>query len=136
MAKVSYTLLTHTPELSYTGNPLRVDVFSGNTQNLHTVSVQYTNFVGRFYLEGTLSQNPQETDWFPIILKNNQKYLQFPVDPENPTGLGGNGDTGTDGFTFRINLLYIRARIDRDYLEAESYDNLLHGIMEKVLINI
>lgn len=136
MAKISYTLLTHKSELSYAGNPVRVDVFSGNTQNLHTVSIQYTDFVGRFYLEGTLSSNPLETDWFPIYLSSGTPYKQYPFIEGSPSGIGGNGDTGSDGFTFRANLLYIRARIDRDYLEAASYDQSLYGTIDKVLINI
>jgi hypothetical protein len=136
MSKTSYTLLLHKSELSYTGNPVRVDIFSGNTQNLHTVSVQYSNFVGRFYLEGTLETNPSSNDWFPIYLGTKNPYKQYPIIESSPTGLNGNGDTGNDGFTFRANLLYIRARIDRNYLNAETYDQNLYGSIDKVLINI
>lgn len=55
MSQVSYTLLTNQEELSFSGNPIRVDVFGGNTQNLHTVSVSVSNFVGRVLIEGTLA---------------------------------------------------------------------------------
>lgn len=134
MSQISYTLLTHSPELSYSGNPVRVDVFGGNTQNLHTVSSSVNNFIGRIYIEGTLSTSPTENDWFPIYLTSGTSYRQYPVNSTIPTGTN-QGDTKTEGFTFRANLLYIRARIDRSYLNATSYDQTIHGSINSILLN-
>jgi hypothetical protein len=134
MSQISYTLLTHSPELSYSGNPVRVDVFGGNTQNLHTVSSSANNFIGRIYIEGTIATSPTENDWFPIYLTSGTSYRQYPVNSTIPTG-NNQGDTRTEGFTFRANLLYIRARIDRSYLNATSYDQTIHGSINSILLN-
>lgn len=134
MSQISYTLLTHLPELSYSGNPVRVDVFGGNTQNLHTVSASVSNFIGRIYIEGTLAASPTENDWFPVYLTSGTSYRQYPVNSVNPTGTN-QGDTRTEGFTFRANLLYIRARVDRVYLNATSYNQTIHGSIDTILLN-
>ena len=134
MSQVSYTLLTNQEELSFSGNPVRVDVFGGNTQNLHTVSVSVSNFVGRVLIEGTLASSPTESDWFPIYLTSGTTHRQYPVNSNSPNG-NNQGDTRTEGFTFRANLLYIRARVDRAYLNATNYNQSIHGSIDKILLN-
>jgi len=134
MAQISYTLLTNQQQLSFAGSAVRSDIFSGNTQNLHTVSVKVQDFIGRIYIEGTLSTSPSEADWFPIYLTSGTPYRQYPVNSVLPTGTN-QGDTKSEGFTFRANLLYIRARVDRAYLDAQSYDQTIHGSVEKILLN-
>lgn len=134
MSTVSYTMLTNQNELSYTGDKIRADAFYGNTDGLHTVSVKFNDFVGRVYIEGTLASMPEETDWFPIYLTSGTSYKQYPVSNASPTGTVG--DTGTDGFTFRINVVYLRARIDRDYLSASAYDLTQHGKIDQILLNV
>ena len=134
MSTVSYTMLTNKNELSYTGDNIRADAFYGNTDGLHTVSVKFDDFVGRIYIEGTLASNPEETDWFPIYLTSGTSYKQYPVNSASPTGIVG--DTGTDGFTFRVNVIYLRARVDRDYLGASDYDLAAHGRIDQLLLNV
>lgn len=134
MSQISYTLLNNVESLSYAGQAVRSDVFSGNTQNLHTVSVKLNNFKGRIYIEGTLATTPTEDDWFPIYLTSGTAYRQYPVNSTTPTGTNG-GDTKSEGFTFRANLLYIRARVDRAYLGDTSYSQLTHGTVMKILLN-
>lgn len=135
MSKTSYTILTNQTELSFTGDATRTDIFSGMTQNLHTVSISVNNFVGRFYVEGTIALNPTEDDWFPIYLTSGTPYREYPINSVSPTGIN-DGDTVTEGFTFRANLLYIRARIDRSYLPETAYDSAVHGTIDKVILNI
>ena len=134
MSTVSYTMLTHQNELSYTGDKIRADAFYGNTDGLHTVSVKFDDFVGRLYIEGTLASMPEETDWFPIYLTSGSDYKQYPVNSSAPTGVVG--DTGTDGFTFRVNVIYMRARVDREYLNASSYNQSQHGRIDQILLNV
>ncbi len=134
MSTVSYTMLNNKNELSYTGDNIRADAFYGNTDGLHTVSVKFDDFVGRVFIEGTLASDPQDTDWFPIYLTSGSSYKQYPVNPAAPTG--NVGDTGTDGFTFRLNVIYLRARIDRDYLSASAYDLTQHGRIDQILLNV
>lgn len=136
MSSVSYTLLTNEDNLNFAGDPVRADAFYGNTDGLHTVSIHYQNFVGRIYIEGTLVADPTANDWFPIYLTSGQSYRQYPVLPNSPSGSNNAGDTGTEGFTFRGNLIYIRARIDRSYLGASAYNSNDHGRIDKILLNV
>lgn len=124
MSSISYILLTHEEELTYSGDKVRADAFYGNTDGIHTVSVGYTNFTGRFVIEGTLSATPADTDWFAIELTPTNFYQEYTA------------ATGTDGFTFKMNILFIRARVDRDYLGAGSYNSSTHGSVNKALVNV
>ena len=121
--------------MSYTGDKIRTDIFSGMTQNLYTASISVSNFIGRFFIEGSIALDPQEGDWFPIYLTSGTPYRQYPINSLSPSGIN-DGDTITEGFTFRANLLYIRARIDRSYLSETIYDPITHGTIDKVIINI
>mgnify|MGYP000028628780 CR=1 FL=1 len=134
MSTVSYTMLTHENKLNYTGEQIRADSFYGNTDGLHTVSVTFDDFVGRLFIEGTLVMNPQENDWFPINLTSGSMYKQYPMNSSAPTG--DVGDTGADGFTFRLNVMYLRARVERTYLGDTAYDPALHGRIDKILLNV
>lgn len=135
MYKTNYTILTNKNELSYTSDPIRVDFYSGVTQNLHTVSVTVSDFVGRIYIEATLNSDTSANEWFPIYLTSGTPYRQYPINSNVPTG-SNSGDTVTEGFTFRSNILYIRARVDRSYLPETAYDPLIHGNLVKILLNI
>lgn len=134
MSAVSYTMLTHENKLNYTGETIRADAFYGNTDGLHTVSIHYNDFVGRLYIEGTLVTSPSEDDWFPIYLTSGSDYKQYPVNSNSPTGT--TGDTGVDGFTFRANVMFLRARVDRTYLNAQAFDLAQHGRIDKILLNV
>jgi len=134
MSTVSYTMLTHQDSLNYTGDKIRADAYYGNTDGLHTVSVNFSDFVGRLYIEGTLVSDPQPDDWFPIYLTSGSTYKEYPQLPGSPTGIVG--DTGADAFTFRLNTMYLRARVDRTYLNAQAYDQTQHGRIDKILLNV
>lgn len=134
MSNVSYTMLINKAELSYTGDNIKADAFYGNTDGLHTVSVKFNDFVGRVYIEGTLAATPTENDWFTINLSSGTAYKQYPVNAAIPTGTVG--DTGTDGFTFRVNAIYLRAKIDRSHLGAGAYSQVAHGRIDQILLNV
>lgn len=107
-----------------TGDACRADGWYGHTDGLHTVVIQVVNFTGRIYIEASLEMEPTEADWFPIQLTSTTSYYQFPIDPNEPTGVyESGGDTRTVGATFKINALWIRARLDRSYLSEILYDN-------------
>lgn len=88
------------------------------------------------YIEATLANTPTDDDWFAIPLTDTNDYIEYPVDPMNPTGIIGIGDTGSFGKNFRINATYIRARVDRDYLGDPEYDSISHGYIVSVLLSI
>jgi len=127
-------MLTHKDQLNYTGDSIRADAFYGNTDGLHTISVHYNDFVGRLYIEGTLVSNPNDDDWFPIYLTSGSTYKQYPMNSNAPTGIVG--DTGVDGFTFRANVMFVRARVSRSYLGATAYNPSQHGKIDKILLNV
>jgi hypothetical protein len=138
---------------SYTvyGDKIRADSYYGHTDGLMTVQVVYSNFSGGFGIQGTLSLDPQEDDWFWIQLNylNGQyidtPYFVYPQDPLNPTGSSGNsiqnvGDTGTSAFSFVGNMTYLRAVCYRDYINPPpslSNDGRWYlGQIDKVLLSL
>ena len=107
-----------------TGEACRADGWYGHVDGLHTIVFQVVNFTGRIHVEASLSTDPTEDDWFPITLASETPYLQFPCNPHKPTGdYDSGGDTSTIGVTFKINAVWLRARLDRTYLSAVLYDN-------------
>ena len=100
----------------------------------HTVACSLTNFTGRIYIEATLAAEPSEQDWFPVYLQDNLPYVQFPKDLFNPTGLLG-GDTGTQAYTFVGNYVWVRARVNRDYLTPVPIDDSTVGSVSEILLN-
>lgn len=124
MSSISYSLLSHELELSYTGDNVRAGAFYGNTDGVHTVSWTCNNFTGRFVIEGTLSAEPTESDWFMIELDPITQYKEYTA------------YSGTEGLSFKMNLMFIRARVDRDYLAAGEYNHSMHGAVSKALVNV
>ena len=79
-----------------------------------TIAVYATNFTGNFYIQGSLEENPTESDWFNIILgtytEEHYPYIDF---------------SGIDPWTFRTNIKYIRAK----YTQTQ-------GTLDKVIIRV
>jgi len=137
MSATSVTILTHIEELSYSGEKVKADGYYGQTDGLHTVSASLTNFVGRLHLEASLATEPTEGDWFPIYLTSGNSFRQYPVDLA-PSGTNGLGDTTVEAWTFRANILWLRARVDRSAIVPipAEYDISLHGKINKILLNL
>jgi hypothetical protein len=138
MSATSVTILTHQNELNYSSDPIKADGYYGQTDGVHTVSVSVVNFRGRIHLEGSLATNPTEADWFPIYLTSGNSYREYPINSTSPTGENNLGDTVTEAWTFRANLLWIRARVDRTALvpAPTEYINSEHGSVNKILLNL
>lgn len=123
----SITMLSSTESrMEVVGDPIKADSYFGYTDGMHTVQVTYHNFVGGFGIQGTLSLNPSEEDWFYIKLHRGHDVglmpvINYPKDPTRPTGTGSAmashvGDTGTESFTFYGNFTFIRAVATRKFL--------------------
>lgn len=111
-------------QANLTGDPVKADGWYGHVDGLHTIVISVVNFTGRIYIEASLSISPRDEDWFPVILDSSLPYLQFPLNPRVPTGeYTSGGDTSTVGFSFRINAIWLRARLDRSYLSTILYQN-------------
>jgi len=117
------TLLTNKNELSFTGTKIPSDAYYGFTGGLHSIGIDVTSFIGRIYIEGTLALNPTDNDWFTVSLDPINGFVEY------------NDETSVNGYTFRGNLMYIRARIDRDYLPG-SPDLSTLGSINKILLNV
>ena len=101
---------------------------------VHTVSISVTNFIGRVYIEGSLETEPTESDWFNISLVNDLPYVEFPRIPSRPTGYV-QGDTETLAYDFMGNYVWIRARLDRTYLNPPPVEAGTVGSIDQILLN-
>ena len=80
------------------------------------------NLTGRVYIEASLATNPKESNWFALNLSGVQPYVQYPINPMQPTG--GFGDTGIDSYTFQGQFIWLRIRLDRSYLSLPNLDSV------------
>ena len=131
----SVTLLeSTTTAVNVAGTKQKGAGYSNTIGSNHTVSISTSNFIGRVFIEGSLATDPSEADWFAIPLVVGSDYLQFPLDRNAPTGSGG-GDTGTVAYSFSGNYIWIRARVNRDYLSPAPQDASLVGAINYILLN-
>jgi len=118
-------VLTNKPELTYTSDKVKGDGYYGYADGLHTMSFHFKNFKGRIFVQATLVAEPTEDDWFPIQLDTNTNYYEYNTQT-----------SGTVGTTFQGNFVWIRAKVDRDYLGDAEYDSTIHGLFDKAIILI
>lgn len=123
-------MMGNTQELAnLTGGAVKADGWFGHVNGLHTIVIQVINFTGRIHVEASLELNPSEADWFPVKLTDETAYLQFPLNPMLPTGeYRSGGDTATVGVTFKINALWVRAKLDRTYISDVLFDVDRHAL--------
>lgn len=131
----SVILLPNTSDKSsMVGNPVQADGWYGFSEGLHTVSIHVANFTGRVGIQASLALEPTEDDWFDIWLKEGTPYLEFPLNHGHPTG-NLQGDTANLALTFKANVLWIRARMDRDYLDVEEPYDGSYGVINKIVLS-
>ena len=121
-------------QLNVTGIPQPGAGYSISIGNNHTIAVNIYNFVGRLYIEGSLASNPTDSDWFAIQLSANSNYLQFPQNPVMPSS-GAQGDTANLSYNFTGNFIWVRARIDRSYIQPPIIVPSLAGSVTQILMN-
>lgn len=123
-------------ELNVTSDKVRADGWYGQKDGLHTISFYLDDFTGRIYLEASLATDPEESDWFDIFLNGGNSYQEYPLTPGAPTGT--HGDTLVDAYTFQINALWVRVKIDRSYVMPQpttDAEKTLLGSVSKILLN-
>jgi hypothetical protein len=108
--------------LDQTGLATRADGYYGFADGMHTVAFYLKNFKGRLIIEASLSDNPAESDWFPIGLGGGTTY--FSVDSVS---------TKVETFNIVGNFVYLRAKVLRSYLN-ETVDRL--GACERVVLSL
>jgi hypothetical protein len=110
-------------DFNFTSIEVRGDAFYGYTDGMHTIAFYFSNFTGKVYLEGTLANAPGSTDWFPLSIDPPNDYMQLTA------------HTGIVARTFEGNFMFLRVRIDRDYLTPANNNNLVWGQISQVLLN-
>lgn len=99
-----------------TGSQFQGDGFFSRNNPTRTVQWKLYNFVGDIGLQGSLSSNPTESDWFLINLG---KPNEFTIDTTGrvsslilPTVGYSEATSGVFGFNFSGNFVWLRAYIN------------------------
>lgn len=88
--------------------------YFGKKGGLVTFGVYLTNYTGKFYMQGTTAEQPEEGDWFDLDLGMMTFFYQF----VNATGI--------EPFNITSNLKYLRAKFE---------DNGI-GSIDKVVVRV
>lgn len=108
-------------QLDQTGPATRADGYYGFADGLQTVGFYLKNFIGRIYIDATLSDNPGNDDWFPIAL-GNVDFVDF-----------DSAQTGIETFNIVGNFVYLRAKVRRSYLGRPISDL---GTCDRVVLSL
>ena len=123
MARNSVVMLTDQGVLNFEGDSIRGDGYYGFSDGLHTVQISLNNFTGRIYIQGSLASTPGATDWFDIKLDGSNPYVEF------------TSDSSTTAYTFQGNIVFLRAKVDRSYINPAPPIGTV-GTIENILLNI
>ena len=87
--------------------------------NLHNVAVYQDNFIGKFWIQGSLAINPpQESEWFNIRLTNTADYFEFTTYQHY--------FNGPIPFSFNISLYWIRFLYQPDAINIGRINKVLY----------
>ena len=117
----SQNMLIANGELDQVGLAARGDGYYGYAGGLHTIGFYLKNFIGRIYVDASLSDNPGENDWFAIQL-GDLDFVDF-----------NTAKTGIETFNIVGNFVYLRAKIKRSHL---GHTVSLLGTCEKVVLSL
>lgn len=129
----SVTMMSATgDQMNQYSDTVRGDSYYGYTDGLHTIQTIYSQFIGRFRIQGTLSLDPSESDWFDIIPDqttgkafNTGGFVQFNSD--NPAD-------GSEAYTFQGNYTHVRTYMDRTHMgDGETHDPSYGQILRVIL---
>jgi hypothetical protein len=121
MSMRNSNMLVADGQLDQTGPATRADGYYGFADGLQTVGFYLKNFIGRIYVDATLSDNPGADDWFPIALSNTD-FVDFE-----------SAQTGIETFNIVGNFVYLRAKVRRSYL-GRPVSNL--GTCDRVVLSL
>lgn len=90
---------------------------------LHTAVVYLTDFVGKFFIQGSLEDTPtsNEDDWFDIFLTMTVPYFEFGNTPTPDDTF-----TGLEAFTFTGSLRWVRFKYVPDDDNTGTVDKILY----------
>lgn len=105
---------TGTTALTFLSDKVKGDGYFGNSDGFHSVQIQTTNFIGKVELQGSLSIDPESTDWFSINLDSNRKYVDTTglLKEESVSYVSYSTATTTVvGYNFKGNFVWVRGKI-------------------------
>lgn len=121
MSMRNSNMLIANGQLDQTGSEIRADGYYGFSDGMQTVGFYLKNFVGRIFVDATLSDHPGDTDWFPIELST-AEFADF-----------DSAQTGIETFNIVGNFVYLRAKIRRSHL-GRPVSEL--GTCERVVLSL
>lgn len=107
--------------LDQTGAATRADGYYGFSDGLHTIAYYLKEFRGRLFLDGTLSDDPKENDWFTVQL-DGADYVSVDT-----------ATTEIKDYNVVGNFVFLRARIQRSHLGVIASE---YGICERVVLSL
>lgn len=110
----SFTTVQEDGVTYYCSSQLKSTGFYDKPNGLITLAVYGNDYTGNFYVQGTLSDSPTDTDWFNITIgqytDDYYPYINF---------------TGIDPWSFRTNVKYIRTK-----------HTITSGSVDKVVVRV
>lgn len=99
---------------THTGEKFRGDGYYGRSDGLHTVQIDIDGFLGKLEIQGSLSIDPQDDDWFTIELGTGSQSIDTTglLREENITFVSyTESTTNTKLYNFTGNYVWIRAYV-------------------------
>ena len=101
------------------GSKVRYDSWYGYTDGFGTVMVTFQDFQGKLQVQGTLSLEPSDSDWFTIT-ESADYTSEF---------------TGSTSHNIQGNFTFIRAKLNRSHIgDGTTYDPT-YGQITRVILS-
>jgi len=114
---IIFTATTFDNISTITGEKYKGDGYYGHGDGLHTVAWSLNGFTGTIKIQGSLSDEPDTTDWFDLRL-GSSTLGGYGVDTTGAaldtsvTSVAYTAETNTLSFNFRGNIVWVRAVIE------------------------
>lgn len=102
-------------DVYYTTGAIAGDAQAQRASGTHTIAVYTDNWSGRFWIEGSLSNEaPYPSEWFPILWENGKSYMEISPDSEPKL------------ISFTMNLYWIRFSYKPDANNTGVFNKILY----------
>ena len=114
---IIFTATTFDNISTITGEKYKGDGYYGHGDGLHTVAWSLNGFTGTIKIQGSLSDEPDTTDWFDLRL-GSSTLGGYGVDTTGAAldtsvkSVAYTAETNTLSFNFRGNIVWVRAVIE------------------------
>lgn len=107
--------------------PVQATGSTRSSGSLYTIAIHAVGgYEGRLYVEGSLANNPTDSDWVPVTMPGlTTQYVEFPN-----SDFSTSGGTTIAGFSFRGSFAWLRVRQYRSYGASPG------GYLNKIDLNL